>query len=91
MGEIVPIIFLAVVLKVPVFFGMWLIYAAVRSEPVADGLDENGDDHGFRRWRREPKPPRGQPNDGVTHVTAEPRASTPFRPAPVAAWNIAST
>lgn len=59
MGEVVPIIFLAVVLKIPVFYGMWLIYAAVRDEPVADGLEEGGDDHGFRRWRRDPKPPRG--------------------------------
>ena len=59
MHEVAPIIFLLVVLKVPVFYGMWLIYSALRDDPVADGIEDEGDDHGFRRWRREPGPDRG--------------------------------
>ena len=57
-----PIIFLAVVLKIPVFFGLWLVWYAVKAEPeIADDPDGAGEhDPGFRRWRREPKrPPRG--------------------------------
>lgn len=74
MGEVIPIIFLAFVLKVPILWGMWLIYAAMREDPITDQLDENGDDHGFRRWRREPKPPLGPrrgPHDGGSSVVPD--------------------
>ena len=74
MSEIVPIIFLAVVLKVPILWGMWMIYAAMREDPIADELGEGGDDHGFRRWRRDPKPPRGPrrgPHGGGTIATPD--------------------
>jgi hypothetical protein len=54
-----PIIFLGLVLKIPVFFGLWLVWWAVRAEPQPDDAAEPGEEHGFRRWRREPKPPRG--------------------------------
>jgi nitrogen fixation-related uncharacterized protein len=53
-----PIIFLAVVLKIPVFFGIWLIWWAVRDEPQLDDADERGREHPFRRWRRDPRGPR---------------------------------
>jgi hypothetical protein len=53
-----PIIFLAVVLKVPVFFALWLIWWAARAEPQLDDASGGEPDHGFRRWRREPKGPR---------------------------------
>lgn len=54
-----PIIFLAVILKVPVFFALWLIWWAARAEPQLDEAEGGEPDHGFRRWRREPKGPRG--------------------------------
>lgn len=53
-----PIIFLALVLKIPVFFGLWLVWWAVRQEPQLDDAPGEGD-HGFRRWRRQPKRPSG--------------------------------
>jgi hypothetical protein len=53
-----PIVFLGLVLKIPVFFGLWLVWWAAHQDPELD--DGSGaDDHGFRRWRREPKPPGG--------------------------------
>jgi hypothetical protein len=53
-----PIIFLGVVLKIPVGFALWLVWWAARAEPELD--DAPGDEeHGFRRWRRDPLPPRG--------------------------------
>jgi hypothetical protein len=54
-----PIIFLGLVLKIPVFFGLWLVWWAARQEPELDDATDPGTEHGFRRWRREPKPPRG--------------------------------
>jgi hypothetical protein len=53
-----PIIFLAVVLKIPVAFGLWLVWWAIRQEPQLDDAP-GGEAHGFRRWRRQPRNPRG--------------------------------
>jgi hypothetical protein len=58
MGEVVPIIFLAVILKIPVLYGMWLIYWAVKDEPQVEDLPGDAGDHSFRRWRRSPTKPR---------------------------------
>jgi hypothetical protein len=92
MGEVVPIIFLAVILKIPVLYGMWLIYWAVKEEPEVEGLGD-AEDHSFRRWRRDPSKPRG-PRRGGPHggaAQAQPdcppggRKRTPMvepRPAP---------
>jgi hypothetical protein len=66
MGEVVPIIFLAVILKIPVLYGMWLIYWAVKDEPELEDLPGDTDDHTFRRWRRDPSKPRG-PRRGGPH------------------------
>src|SRR3954454_11374568 len=59
MGEVVPIIFLAVILKIPVLYGMWLIYWAVKAEPEIDDVPGDADDHSFRRFRPSPTKPRG--------------------------------
>jgi hypothetical protein len=53
-----PIVFLAVVLKIPVFFAIWLVWWAARAEPELEDLP-GGEEHGFRRWRPEPLGPRG--------------------------------
>jgi hypothetical protein len=66
MGEAVPIIFLAVILKIPVLYGMWLIWWAVKDEPQVEDLPGEADDHSFRRWRRDPSKPRG-PRRGDPH------------------------
>ena len=54
-----PIIFLAVVLKIPVFFAIWLVWWAVKDEPTLEDASGEAGDHGFRRWRRSPTRPRG--------------------------------
>jgi hypothetical protein len=59
MDGVVPIVFLAVILKIPVFFGIWLIWWAARAEPEIEDLPGESDDHGFRRFRRNPLKPRG--------------------------------
>jgi len=66
MGEVVPIIFLAVILKIPVFYGLWLIWWAVKAEPELEDADGTADDHTFKRWRRDPSKPRG-PRRGDPH------------------------
>ncbi len=53
-----PIFFLLVVLKIPVFGALWLVWWASRP-PQADGAAEEGTDDGFRRWRPQPLHPRG--------------------------------
>lgn len=92
MGEAVPIIFLAVILKIPVLYGMWLIWWAVKDEPELEDLPGDADDHNFRRFRRNPLKPgprqRG-PHGGAAqaHPDCPPggRSRTPViepRPAP---------
>jgi hypothetical protein len=65
MDGVLPIVFLAVILKIPVLFGLWLIWWAAREEPELEGSD-GAEDHSFRRWRRDPTRPRG-PRRGGPH------------------------
>jgi hypothetical protein len=56
-----PIFFLLVVLKIPVFGALWLVWWASREpEPETAGNDS---DDGFKRWNPGPARPRG-PHDG---------------------------
>ena len=67
MESALPIVFLLVVLKVPVFFALWLVWWSARSyDEFGEELGGTEDDHGFRRFRREPKRPRG-PRRGGPH------------------------
>jgi hypothetical protein len=69
-----PIIFLAVVLKIPVFFAIWLVWWAVKAEPELEDAAGEGGDHSFRRWRRQPTKPRGPrrgPHGGAAHAQPE--------------------
>jgi hypothetical protein len=59
MDGVLPIVFLAVILKIPVFFAIWLIWWAVRAEPEIEDLPGDAEDHSFRRFRRNPLKPRG--------------------------------
>ncbi len=76
-----PIVFLAVVLKIPVFFGIWLVWWASKSyDEFAEDERPGAEDHGFRRWRREPRPkgPRRGPHGGTAAAhcrTAHPAAA----------------
>jgi hypothetical protein len=77
MGEIVPIIFLAVILKIPVLYGMWLIYWAVKAEPELEDGPADAEDHTFRRFRRDPTKPRGPRRRGPHGGAARARADCP--------------
>ncbi len=57
MDGVLPIVFLAVILKIPVIFAIWLIWWAAREEPELEDLP--GEDHSFKRWRRDPTRPGG--------------------------------
>ena len=88
MEGFLPIFFLGVVLKIPIFAGIYLIYWAVRAEPELDEAADDGD-HGFRRWRTDPRKPRG-PRRGPHSPDAMPLPDCPpggrtrvvHRPAP---------
>jgi hypothetical protein len=58
MDGVLPIFFLAVILKIPVFFAIWLIWWAVRAEPELEDASGDAGDHTFKRWRRDPSKPR---------------------------------
>jgi hypothetical protein len=80
MDGVLPILFLAVVLKIPVFAGMYLIWYAVNAEPETEDAPGDGE-HGFRRWRREPRGPRGPrrgPHGGAVSL-ASPRSRLPHK------------
>lgn len=92
MEGIWPIVFLAVVLKIPVFFGIWLVWWASKPAPDPEDAPDPGDEHGFRRWRREPNRPRGPrrgPHGGGARALPEcppaARLRTARPPAPVTA------
>jgi hypothetical protein len=70
-----PIFFLGVVLKVPVAAALYLVWWAVRAEPEVEELPDDGD-HRFRRWRAEPRRPRG-PRRGPHQPTAAPLPTCP--------------
>jgi hypothetical protein len=53
-----PIFFLGVVLKIPIAAALFLVWYAVRAEPEVEELPDDGE-HGFRRWHRAPRRPRG--------------------------------
>jgi hypothetical protein len=56
-----PIFFLLVVLKIPVFGALWLVWwASQEPKPETAGEDSDG---GFKRWTPGPARPRG-PHSG---------------------------
>ena len=82
------IILFGILLKIPVGFGLWLVYWASREyDELEDEANGTSEDHGFRRWRREPKRPkdprRGGPHGGLAAATPPPRNRTPDRAKPV--------
>ena len=81
-----PIMFLLVVLKVPVFFALWLVWWSARSyDEFGEELGGTEDDHGFRRFRREPRRPRGPrrggPHGGGVAVAPPSRIRKPLKAA----------
>jgi hypothetical protein len=66
MDGVLPIVFLAVILKIPVLFGLWLVWWAAKEEPELEDADGTAEDHTFRRWRRDPTKPKG-PRRGGPH------------------------
>ena len=75
MEGFLPIFFLGVVLKIPVFGALYLIYWAARAEPETEAASDD-DGHGFRRWRADPRPPRG-PRRGPHAPDARPLPNCP--------------
>lgn len=53
------IIFMGVVLKLPIAFACYILWRAIKDVPSPEEAAEDGGDHRFRRFRREPKPPIG--------------------------------
>jgi hypothetical protein len=76
MDEALPIIFLAVVLKIPVFGMLWLIWWAMRAEPELEDTG-GGEDHSFKRWRRSPSKPRNPRRRGPHGGAAQAQPDCP--------------
>ena len=87
-----PIIFLAVVLKIPVAMLLYLVWWAFHAEPETEESPPGSDDHHFRRFRRNPRGPKS-PRRGPHAPDAQPlpgcppggRARSLTPPAPVRA------
>lgn len=65
-----PIFFLLVVLKIPVFGALWLVWWASKAPQEDGSADDSGD--GFNRWRPQPVLPRG-PRRGPSQAACEER------------------
>ena len=76
MEGFVPIFFLAVVLKIPVAFMLYLVWWALHAEPTPEESPGQADDHEFRRWHRPPRRPRG-PRRGPHAPDAQPLPGCP--------------
>jgi hypothetical protein len=89
-----PILFLAVILKIPVALMLYLVWWAFRAEPAPEEAPPEADDHRFGRWRREPRRPR-DPRRGPHAPDARPLPDCPpggrtrvvVAPAPLRAAN----
>jgi len=77
MDGVLPIVFLAVILKIPVLFAIWLIWWAARTEPELEDLPGDAGDHSFRRFRRNPLKPRGPRLRGPHGGAAQARPDCP--------------
>jgi hypothetical protein len=77
MDGVLPIVFLAVILKIPVFFGIWLIWWAARAEPELEDLPGDSEDHSFRRFRRNPLGPSGPRRRGPHGGAAQAQPDCP--------------
>lgn len=77
MEGVLPIVFLAVILKIPVFFGIWLIWWAVKEEPELEDLPGDAGDHSFRRFRRNPTKPSGPRKRGPHGGAAQTQLDCP--------------
>ncbi|HSJ16897.1 MAG TPA: hypothetical protein VK920_02240 [Solirubrobacterales bacterium] len=93
MEGFLPIFFLGVVLKIPIGAALFLIWYAVRAEPEAEELPDEGE-QGFKRWRPQPRRPRG-PRRGPHPAGARAMPDCPpggrFRVAPPPATARATT
>ena len=76
-----PIFFLAVVLKIPVACLLYLVYWAVKQTPEPEEAPEAGEDHGFRRWRPQPKRPAVRAAAATAPTRSRLPAAQPRRPA----------
>lgn len=52
-------IFMGLILKIPIGFACWLVYWAWKAEPDNAETAPDDEGHGPRRFRREPKRPKG--------------------------------
>lgn len=71
-----PIIFLAVVLKIPVAFLLYTVYWAIKAVPDVEEAPEGEGGHEFRRFGPAPRRPRG-PRRGPHAPDAAPLPSCP--------------
>jgi hypothetical protein len=67
-----PIFFLLVVLKIPVFGALWLVWWASKAPEGEEAGRESGDE-GFGRWRPLPRRPRGPQHGPAQAACAERR------------------
>lgn len=76
-----PIFFLLVVLKIPVFGALWLVWWASQ-EPKAETSEDDASGHDPKRWRPLPRP-RGPHNlpGGASALTRR-RATSPTQRRP---------
>jgi hypothetical protein len=71
-----PIFFLAVILKIPVAFMLYLVWWAIHQTPEVEEAPPEAEDHDFKRWRREPRRPR-DPRRGPHAPDAQPLPECP--------------
>lgn len=76
MEDVFPIIFLAVILKIPVALLLYLVWWAFHAEPEVEEAPPGADDHQFRRFRRDPRGP-DRPRRGPQAPSAQPLPGCP--------------
>ena len=65
MDGFLPIFFLMVILKIPVAALLYLVWWSIRATTEPEQAPPISEDHGFHRFRREPKRPRGPRRGGL--------------------------
>jgi hypothetical protein len=76
------IFWMALVLKIPILFALWIVWYAIKQEPTADEESDGGQQRPRRKPPRRPMPPRRPAGGAGCRPSPCPQLADTRRPKP---------